>query len=136
MKLSRRTIYAIMLLVAIAKKGEGGNVTIKEFAKKEGISAKYLEQIGSTLCKAGLINGRRGPDGGYRLSKPVKSYTVGEIIRLFEGEVSSDYIETVNSLSLFWEGLCRTLNGYLDNTTLHDLIEQEKALEGAYDYSI
>lgn len=136
MKLSRKTIYAIILLVAIAKKGDSGNITIKEVAEKEDISVKYLEQIGSTLCKAGLIKSWRGPNGGYHLAKPSSEYTLGEIIRLMEGEISSDYIESVNSLSVFWDGLCRTLNGYLDNTTIYDLIEHEKALEGVYDYCI
>lgn len=136
MKLSRKTIYAIILLVAVAKKGDGGNITIKEVAQEEGISVKYLEQIGSSLCKAGLIKSRRGPEGGYHLAKPAQKYTVGEIIRLMEGEISSDYIENLGILSVFWNGLCKTINGYLDSTTIYDLIEHEKALEGAYDYSI
>ncbi|MBQ8941481.1 MAG: Rrf2 family transcriptional regulator [Firmicutes bacterium] len=136
MKLSRKTIYAIMLLVAVAKKGDSGNITIKEVAEKEGISVKYLEQIGSALCKAGFIKSRRGPEGGYHLARSAKNYSLGEVIRLTEGEISSDYIENINSLSVFWDGLCRTLNGYLDNTTIYDLIEHEKALEGVYDYCI
>lgn len=136
MKLSRKTIYAIMLLVAIAKKGDGGNVTIKEVAEEENISVKYLEQIGCTLCKAGFIKSWRGPNGGYHLVRSTRSYTLGEIIRLMEGKISSDYIESINSLSVFWDGLCRTLNSYLNNTTLYDLIEDEKALEGVYDYCI
>lgn len=136
MKLSRRTIYAIILLVAIAKNGDSGNTTIKEVAKKEGISVKYLEQIGCVLCKAGLIKSWRGPNGGYHLSKSAREYTLGEIIRLMEGRISSEYIESKNSLSVFWEGLCETLNGYLDGTTLYDLIENEKALDGVYDYCI
>ena len=125
-----------MLLVAVAKKGDSGNITIKEVAEKEGISVKYLEQIGSTLCKAGFIKSRRGPEGGYHLARSAKNYSLGEVIRLTEGEISSDYIENINSLSVFWDGLCRTLNGYLDNTTIYDLIEHEKALEGVYDYCI
>lgn len=125
-----------MLLVAVAKMGDSGNITIKEVAETESISVKYLEQIGSTLCKAGLIKSRRGPDGGYQLTRPAKKYTIGEIIRLMEGEVSSDYIENVSSLSVFWDGLCKTLNGYLNSTTIYDLIEHEKALEGVYDYCI
>ncbi|MBQ6555108.1 MAG: Rrf2 family transcriptional regulator [Firmicutes bacterium] len=136
MKLSRKTIYAIMLLVAIAKKGDGEYVTIKEVAKTEGISVKYLEQIGTALCKAGLIKSWRGPNGGYHLARTPKAYTLSEIILLMEGKISSDYIESINSLSVFWDGLCRTLNDYLNKTTLYDLIEDEKALAGVYDYCI
>ena len=125
-----------MLLVAIAKKGDGEYVTIKEVAKTEGISVKYLEQIGTALCKAGLIKSWRGPNGGYHLARTPKAYTLSEIILLMEGKISSDYIESINSLSVFWDGLCRTLNDYLNKTTLYDLIEDEKALAGVYDYCI
>ncbi|MBR6399673.1 MAG: Rrf2 family transcriptional regulator [Firmicutes bacterium] len=136
MKLSRRTIYALILLVAIAKNGDSGNTTIKEVAQKEGISVKYLEQIGCVLCKAGLIKSWRGPNGGYHLEKAAKDCTLGEVIKLMEGEVSSDYIESVSALSLFWDGLCKTLDSYLNSTTIYDLIENEKTLDGVYDYCI
>ena len=136
MKLSRKTVYALIFLVAVAKRANGENITVKEVAENENISLKYLEQIGSILCKAGLIKSWRGPNGGYSLSKDAREYTIGEIIRLMEGKITSDYIENIRSLSVFWEGLCNTVNNYLNNTTLYDLIEDEKALGGIYDYSI
>ena len=80
MKFSRKTIYALIFLVAIAKKGENGNITLKEAAEKEDISLKYLEQIGNILCKAGFINSWRGPNGGYRLARPADSIKAGEIV--------------------------------------------------------
>ncbi|MBR1737948.1 MAG: Rrf2 family transcriptional regulator, partial [Firmicutes bacterium] len=131
MKLSRKTVYALIFLVDMAKY-EGRNITIKEVSEKENISLKYLEQIAGILCKAGLIKSWRGPNGGYHLSKTSKEYTIGEIIRLMDGKITSDYIESINSLSIFWEGLCDTVNEYLDNTTIYDLIEHEKAMEGIY----
>lgn len=137
MKLSRKTIYAILLILAIAKTDENSIVTMREIAERENLPLKYLEQIVNVLCKSGLVKSRRGSRGGYSLSMPSNKYTLGSIIRLMEGTVSTDNIDEVaEPLSNFLQGLCNTVNNYIDSVTIADLIEEEKINNDIYDYCI
>lgn len=134
MKLSRKTLYALILLTAIAKKGEG-NVTLKKIAEKEDISLKYLEQIANSLCKAGLIKSWRGPNGGYRLAEAASNIKTGTVVRLIEGDPTED-ADDVRLLSRFRMGLCDAVNEYLDGVSISDLMEEERIMNGIYDYCI
>lgn len=136
MKLSKKTIYAILLILAIAKNGDSENITMKEVAEKENISVKYLEQIVNVLCKSGFVRSWRGSKGGYRLSKSADKYTLGSIIRVMEGTANVDYLEEVKPLADFLNGLCDTVNKYMDSVTISDLIEQENVINEIYDYCI
>lgn len=136
MKLSKKTIYAIMLVLSIAKNGSEGSLTMREIAERENLSLKYLEQIVNVLCKAGLVKSRRGSKGGYSLSMPAEKYTIGSIIRAMEGRVSADSFDESQTLKYFFEGLCDTVNRYIDSVTINDLIEEEKTINNIFDYCI
>ena len=136
MLLSRKTIYALVLLVAIAKKGENGSVALKDVAESEDLSVKYLEQIGSLLCKGGIIKSKRGPNGGYRLTNSPEKCMAGEVVRLTEGEIEYDYLDDRKPFAFFCDGLCKAIYDYLDSVSIKDLVEKEKLLDGIYDYSI
>lgn len=81
MRLSKKTIYAIILMLSIVKWEESEVITIKKVAERENLSVKYLEQVVSVLCKSGFVKSQRGAKGGYRLSKAPEQYTVGSIVR-------------------------------------------------------
>ncbi len=136
MKLSKKTLYAILLILAIAKNGDSENITMKEVAEKEHISVKYLEQIVNVLCKVGFVRSWRGSRGGYRLSKPADKYTLGSIIRVMEGTANLDYADEVKPLAGFLKGLCNAVDTYMDSVTISDLIEEEKVINEIYDYCI
>jgi Rrf2 family protein len=136
MKVSKKTIYAIILMLALAKNEGNGILTMKEIAENEDISVKYLEQIVSVLCKAGLVKSQRGSRGGYRLSKKSDEYTLGCIIRAVEGEITDDYIEDKGLLCKFWDGLYKAINDYMDDITIKDIIEEEKIESQNFDYCI
>ena len=88
MRLSKKTIYAIILMLSIVKWEESEVITIKKVAERENLSVKYLEQVVSVLCKSGFVKSQRGAKGGYRLSKAPEQYTVGSIVRAMEGVVT------------------------------------------------
>ena len=67
MKISTKGRYALRLMLDIALHSSEKPVSIKEAAKRQGISDKYLEQIISTLNNAGFVRSIRGPQGGYLL---------------------------------------------------------------------
>ena len=88
MKISTKGRYAIKLMLDLALYSKGQPVKIKEIAKRQGISEKYLEQIVATLNKAALVKSIRGSHGGYMLSEPPRNYTVGRILRtMHEGKI-------------------------------------------------
>ncbi|MEG1594721.1 MAG: Rrf2 family transcriptional regulator, partial [Oscillibacter sp.] len=111
-------------------------ISLKDVAERQGISAKYLEQIVGTLNKAGLLRSGRGPQGGYQLARAPEQYTVGSILRLTEGNLAPvaclgdpenrcDRCGECATLD-FWTGLYTTVNAYVDRFTLADLVREQK----------
>ena len=83
MKISTKGRYALRLMLDIALNEKSGEpVRIKDIARRQDLSGKYLEQIISVLNKAGFVKSIRGPQGGYLLTKQPSDYTVGMILRL------------------------------------------------------
>ena len=146
MKISTKGIYAIRLMTDIALHGKSGNVSIKDFAEREGISEKYLEQIVRELCKVGFLKSTRGSQGGYRLTREPADYKVGDILRITEGKLApisclADDVNTCPNLSVcagmdFWEGLYKVINEYVDSYTLEDLAENKIKKAGGGEYYI
>ena len=132
MRISTKGRYAIRLMLDIASHSDGGNVSLKDVSKRQNISLKYLEQIVNILSKAGLLRSQRGAQGGYKMMRKPEEYTMGDILRVTEGEISplsclEDEINQYMGLSnyptiKFWTGLYDTINNYLDGTTIADLM--------------
>lgn len=137
MKFSTKSRYALRLMIDIAQHQQ--KVSLKEISERQSISLKYLEQIVNPLVKAGLLCSERGSRGGYTLSRSTKDYSIGEIIRIFEGnlmpipctEVSSNRCARYSICPTvgFWEGLGKVINDYVDNVTLDDLCKKINKLD-------
>ncbi len=142
LKISTKGRYALRLMLDLAMHDSGGYIPIKEIAKRQSISEKYLEQIISILGRAGFVQSVRGAGGGYKLSHPLKSYTVGMILRLTEGSLApvaclDNNVNTCDRSSqcatlMVWEKLYEAINGVVDSITLEDLVEYEKQLGTDY----
>ncbi len=145
MKISTKGRYALRLMLDLAINNTGEFITIKSIAARQEISDKYLEQIITQLSRAGFVKSSRGAQGGYRLAKEPKEYTVGMILRLIEGSLApvSCVEEEVSDCSRY--GCCATafvytrindaVNEVVDSITLEDLVERQKML-AEHDYSI
>lgn len=144
MKISTKGRYALRLMLDLALNDAGKPVRIREIAKRQEISDKYLEQIISILNKAGYVRSVRGPQGGYLLTRKPEEYTVGMILRLTEGSMSPvDCIDDENSFcshmdtcatSIVWHRLNDAIRDVIDNITLADLVDWQLVKNG--DYSI
>lgn len=133
MKISTRGRYALRLMLGIAVHGEGEPVSLRDVAMREGISDKYLEQIVTPLNRAGLVKSVRGAGGGYLLTRAPEEYTVGEILRVLEGElvpVSCADAPGECSRSEFcvtqevWAKIAAAVSNVVDNITLANLVQR------------
>ena len=88
MKLSTRTRYGVRLMVALALNYGQSPIFLKDIAKGENISEKYLSLIIIPLRRIGLVNSVRGAYGGYRLAKEPSQITMKEIVDVLEGDCS------------------------------------------------
>lgn len=136
MKISTKGRYALRLMLDLSINTGRQPVRIKEISARQEISEKYLEQIVSVLTKGGFVISARGPQGGYKLAREPKDYTVGSILRLIEGKLCPvACLETEenmcdrkkNCITLpLWEKLDEAINNVVDNVTLQDLIDWDK----------
>ena len=86
--ISTRGRYALRVMIDLAEHGGGDFVPMKEVAARQEISLKYIERIMPLLTKENLVEGLHGKGGGYRLCRPPEDYSVGEILRITEGELA------------------------------------------------
>lgn len=133
MKISTKGIYGIKAMVDLAIYSEKDKVTLKSICERQSISERYLEQIFSLLRKGGLIKGVKGAQGGYTLVKGAKEITIGEILRVVEGEIRAVNVEEHNMDNLdkciaenLWEKLNKTINDFTDEITLEFLAQKYK----------
>ena len=128
LKISTRGQYALMTMEVLAEQDGNSYVPMKKISHRQNLSVKYLEQILIQLGKAGLVEGLRGNNGGYRLTKPVSEYTAGEILRAMEGDLAprgssaGKAFKTCGNES-FWSGFEKALNDYVDSVTLDKTVE-------------
>lgn len=144
MKISTKGRYALRMMLDLAQHEAKGPVRLKDIAERQEISLKYLEQIISVLQKAGYVRSVRGPQGGYQLKQAPKDYTVGDILRLIEGDLAPVACLEKGAAPCMRQGACVTLrlwreldeaiHGVLDKYTLQDLVEWSQ--EGTLDYVI
>jgi Rrf2 family transcriptional regulator, iron-sulfur cluster assembly transcription factor len=132
MKLSTRSRYGARILVDLARHHNQGPVQIGEISKRQDISVKYLEQLIRPLKQASMVNSVRGPKGGHMLAKKPEEISLGQIVRLFEGQ--SELVECISNpercdmsddcqVRLAWKEATRVLYEKLDSTTIADLLD-------------
>lgn len=132
MLISTRGRYALRALIYLAEHRNGGYIAMKEIANKQGISLKYLEQIIPVLSKHGIIEGVQGKGGGYKLIKSPEKLSVGEVLRLTEGDLAPvaclkrdvktcDRAYECRTYPM-WVEFYRIVNEFFDGKTLADLV--------------
>lgn len=142
MKISTKGRYALRLMLDLAMYSEGGPVCLKDVARRQQISDKYLEQIIATLNKAGYVRSIRGAQGGYLLKKDPAEYTVGMILRLTEGDLAPvgcvgaekeecERREGCVTIRI-WQQINDAVNQVVDNITLADMLDWQAELSDQY----
>lgn len=146
MRISTKGRYSLEALLYMAVHSTE-SLSVKTIAGATGISDGYLEQLFIPLRKAGIIRGRRGPRGGYCLSREREKITAGDILRTMEGVLkptdcvsadtqSEDCVKSKTcplsascATRKIWVKLYREINGCVDSITLADLAESYETME-------
>lgn len=142
MMISTKGRYALRVMIELARSPREEYRPLKEMAKEQGLSIKYLEAIVAVLVKAGFVDGMRGKGGGYRLTRDPQQYTVWEILTMTEGtlvpvaclEAGSEPCERASFCATLpmWTHLNAIIEEYLSSVTLADLVEQARLLESKH----
>ena len=135
MKLSSKARYGTRALLDLALHGNGKPVLLRDIAHRQQISLPYLEQLVAPLKAGGLVRSIRGAGGGILLARKAAEIKLSEVISLLEGPTllvdcvnepdlcdRSDYCVTRD----IWEELKTAIDGVLESTTLHSLVERQK----------
>jgi Rrf2 family iron-sulfur cluster assembly transcriptional regulator len=119
-------------MLDLALHDQSGPVSLSEIAERQGISLSYLEQLFSRLRKRGLVDGTRGPGGGYRLRKSVQSISVADVIDAVDETVDATKCGGQQNCQGeqrclthdLWADLSTQIRDFLDNVSLNELVAQ------------
>lgn len=121
-------------MVDLAIRYGEGSVLLKNVAKRQMVSLKYLEQLITPLRAAGLVRGVRGARGGYTLAKDPSEISLSEIVNALEGPPAP--VECVHDSTTcammgscathnLWDRMYLAVNRILENETLADLAQEQ-----------
>ena len=138
MKLSTKGRYAVTAMLDLAiNANENRRVTLADISELQGISLSYLEQLFARLRRASLVQGTRGPGGGYKLGREASEISVAEILTAVDEKVDMTGCEgnaTCNNgkpclTHELWNTLSRDIYEFLDGITLGDLVKRQHETE-------
>lgn len=135
MKLSTKSRYSARILIELARHRKDSPLQTSRISLKQHIPMKYLEQLITILRKAGFIQSFRGPKGGHRLAVDPADISLGQIVRMFEGQTELVPCVTAKEKCLLadechlraaWQEATLSLYEKLDMITIESLVEQDR----------
>ena len=114
MRITTRGRYALRVLIDLAERQTAQFVPLKEIAARQEISLKYVEKIMPLLAKAGFVACMHGKGGGYRLLKDPAEFSVGDVLRLTEGNLAPVSCLEPGAPPCDRSSRCKTLRMWLD----------------------
>ncbi|HMS58063.1 MAG TPA: Rrf2 family transcriptional regulator [Tepidiformaceae bacterium] len=143
MRVSTRSDYGLRALIELAGHYGQGPLQSSEIALRRHIPEQYLDQLLTTLRKAGFIRSLRGPAGGHELIRDPATIRVREVIESLEGSLApvawldepaeaTDHPHQCGQREI-WERIREATSAILDAYTVADLLEREpNAVTGRY----
>ncbi len=132
MRLSHQVQYAICGIFDLAYNGQAEAVQIRVISERQAIPARYLEQIFQRLRRADLVTGKRGPGGGYTLSRPAAEISLRDVVEAVEGSLGptstlgapSRERDSAYRPDFVWAELAARFARALEDVTLEDLCRE------------
>lgn len=137
MRLSTKGRYAVTAMLDLAIHHEEGAVTLADISTAQGISLSYLEQLFARLRKNGLVEGIRGPGGGYRLSRTPEQISIADVIDAIGEGIdvtqcagNEDCQDGERCLTHeLWQELGSQIHDFLRSVTLAGFLERKQVSE-------
>ena len=136
MRTTAKADYAVRAAVELAAVGD--LVTADQVAQAQGIPANFLENILGDLRRAGIVESRRGQQGGYVLARPADEISLADVIRAVEGPLADvrgqapealAYPGSAERLRDVWIALRASVRAVLERVTLADVARGELPAE-------
>lgn len=127
MRVPKKTDYAVRALLEIARHPAATWHQTAQIASRTGIPEKFLEQILLTLKKAGILDSRRGVDGGYALKVELSKLNLDQLIHILEGSSADEMAEASSESKVLCEAMKRAdeaARGVLAAVSLEDLAQE------------
>jgi Rrf2 family protein len=133
-QISARSDYALRALCVLATAPEGSVVKAATIAEAQAVPRTFLDQILSDLRRGGIVESRRGPDGGHRLARPPFAITVADVVRVVDGPLALVHGERPENLLYtgpaehlrdVWVAVRAAIRQVLERTTLEQIVEDE-----------
>ncbi|MER7573686.1 Rrf2 family transcriptional regulator [Streptomyces sp. NPDC126514] len=130
MRISARADYAVRAVLELAVRQDDGPMKAEAIATVQDIPHKFLEGILGDLRRAGLVDSRRGGNGGYRLARDASAITVADVIRAVDGPIVSvrgvrptglSYAGSAEPLLPLWIALRANVRRILEGVTIADI---------------
>jgi len=135
MTISYKGDYSLKIILDLTFYYPDTLVHIEDLAKRQDIPKKFLEQILLDLKKGGFVASKKGPNGGYYLTKNPKNITLGDVIRFIEGPIypisciNPAVPQTCNEVKKcgfysIWQDISKAISGIIDNITFYNIKEK------------
>jgi Rrf2 family protein len=135
MKLSTKTRYGVRALFDIAFHNDGRPTQARDIARRQEVPLRYLEQIFQELRRANLVDAKRGPKGGYSLSRPAERITLGDVLRAVQGPIelladehTAEKGRPKAVTATIWRELAEKIGAAFDGVTIRDLCQRGEEL--------
>jgi len=137
-RVSAKVDYAVRAMAELAAAEPGVPVKADRLAEAQDIPAAFLDNILLSLRNAGLVESRRGPEGGHRLARPGEHISVADVIRAIDGPLAGvsgqrpealSYSGAAAPLRDVWVAVRANLRAVLEHVTLADLATGKLAPE-------
>jgi Rrf2 family protein len=133
-RVSAKVDYAVRAAVQLAAAEGSGPVKGDVIASAQDVPINFLENILSLMRNAGLVQSRRGADGGYWLSRPAAEITIADIVRAIDGPLAAvrgvrpsetEFPAPAEALRDVWVAVRAGMRAVLDHVTLADVVSGE-----------
>ena len=134
--------YGLRAVLDLAERYGQGPVQSEAIARRQGVSEAYLDQLLTLLRRSGLVRSVRGPRGGHELARPASEITLMQVLSALEGNFlpagpeSTQDLPSVRVQQELWQRVREVTQKILDSTTVHDLLERQRALAAPARYYI
>jgi len=134
MRMSTKAQSAVTATLSLALHYKDGPLNVADLSEEQGISVSYLEQLFAYLRRGGLVQGVRGPGGGYILTRPASDISLADIVAAVDGADESRRRPTLgqehNPTAEMWDDLSKAFYDFLKGITLEDVVQRNKLRRG------